>query len=99
MFFNDPPALVSLGIDKIDRIDVDADIESHLLISESEPYMPRFLIRVVSATRRFSDPFWIRSRITSSYVCPGFLSWWTVSHVLGQTGILLVAHFWPVING
>lgn len=99
MFSDDPPAFVSPGIDKIDRIDIDVDFEFHFRISESEPYSPRFLIRHVSAIRRFSDPFRIKSLITSSYVCPGFRSWWTVSHVLGDTGILFVAHSWPVIEG
>jgi len=38
--------------------------------------------------------FFTSTLMTSSKVCPGLRDPWISSYVIGQTGILLVAHFW-----
>jgi len=86
-------------MDKCDCIDIDTYKKRHAYNPESGTNVFRFLILWVSSINRVSEFLRISSLMTSSNVCPGFRSWWTVSHVLGQTGILFVAHSWAGITG
>ena len=56
------------------RIDIDADFEIHAIISESGIYQSRFRRRAIASINRVSESLWTSSLITSSKVCPGFLS-------------------------
>ncbi len=64
--FDDPYALVSLKIDESDRIDIDADLKRHFLISESGTYLFRFLMRPVSSISRVSESLLMRFPMASS---------------------------------
>jgi len=94
---DDPPALVIKSVEEIKAPAPDDDFKAHSLISESGTKSSSSMIRWVCSysLRRFSSR--TSSLMTSSKVWPGLRRPWTASHVLGQTGILFVAHSWSGI--
>ena len=66
MCFDYPFVFFIEGIYVGDLIDIDDDFKLHALISESGTYWPLFRFRSISSINRVSEPFRIRSLITSS---------------------------------